>query len=186
MLINLRTLGQAPAAFFQRRAMRHSPLGQRQGLRFVRPAIAQQSHKYRIAFMPQGSLGQRCETRQRCLSFKRSSPGSMPQGEPPWPLWQLTFHPGELLQVKKATRAVPIAGHVHVSDFLYLLRGRRNSEAYKTDHLSCESKFWLRGSEFSWLEERKYFSCNGISSLASSSTGFSKCWISYSKMSKYY
>lgn len=83
--------------------MRHSPLGQRPGLRFVRPAIVQQSHKYRIAFMPQGSLGQRYETRQRCLSFKRSSPGSMPQGEPPWPLWQLTFHPGEPQKVKKAT-----------------------------------------------------------------------------------
>lgn len=123
MLINLRTLGQAPAAFFQRRAMRRSPLGQRQGLWFVRPAITQQSHKYRIAFMPQGSLGQRCETRQRCLSFKRSSPGSMPQGEPPWPLWQLTFHPGELQQVKKATRAVPIAGHMHVSDFLLPAEG---------------------------------------------------------------
>ncbi len=123
MLINLWTLGQAPAVFFQMRMMRHSPLGQRHGLRFVRPAIAQQSHKYRIAFMPQGSLGQHCETMQRCLSFKRSSPGFVPQGEPPWPLWQLTFHPGELQQVKKAKIAVPLPGRMLVLDFLYTCWG---------------------------------------------------------------
>lgn len=160
MLINLRTLGQAPAAFFQRRAMRHSPLGQRQGLRFVRPAIAQQSHKYRIAFMPQGSLGQRCETRQRCLSFKRSSPGSMPQGEPPWPLWQLTFHPGELQQVKRVTRAVPLAGHICLCPFTCWGVGE-TLKPKKLTKLSCKSKFWQSGSELSRLEERKYFSCNG-------------------------
>ncbi len=147
MLINLWTLGQAPAAFFQMRMMRHSPLGQRHGLRFVRPAIAQQSHKYRIAFMPQGSLGQHCETMQRCLSFKRSSPGCVPQGEPPWPLWQLTFHPGELQQVKKSQNSSSSTRSYACVGLPFTCWGvGENLRSTKLTKLSCENKFWLSDS----------------------------------------